>query len=94
MDSILKRCLGFLLVPQIMLAQPRFTDVTNQAGIDHHFKVFGGSLAELLQCWTMISMALKMFITGGNGNNHLYKTMVMVHLKMSHGLLVWKCLIA
>lgn len=74
MDSLLKRCLGILLVPQIIFAQPRFTDVTNQAGIDHYFRVFGGIFGGGAAVLDYDLDGLEdVFITGGNGNNHLYK---------------------
>jgi enediyne biosynthesis protein E4 len=71
----LREALLFLVVfPHAIFAQPEFEDVTSEAGINHYFKVFGGIFgggAAVLDF--NVDGYEDVFITGGNGNNHLYK---------------------
>jgi len=63
-----------LLFPKLVFGQPLFTDVTDEAGINHVFQVFGGTFgggAAVLDY--NLDGFEDVFITGGNGNNHLYK---------------------
>ena len=73
-----------VVVPTVMWGQPKFTDVTQEAGINHFFEVFegtfGGGVAVLdynLDGWEDLFLA-----GGGREKTNCSKTRVMEPLKM------------
>ena len=64
----------FVLFPSALSAQSQFTDVTEEAGIDHYFQVFQGTFGGGAAVLDFNNDGHEdVFIAGGRGKNALYK---------------------